>query len=100
MHGFGYIICMAYDVCPHCGAELPPRAKACPECGSDEKTGWSEDANVGSLGLPDEDFNYNEYIEREFGSKKNTPHGIKPFWRLVAILVLLAFGALVFAYLR
>ena len=28
-------------ICPNCGAEVPVSAKACPECGSDEKTGWS-----------------------------------------------------------
>jgi hypothetical protein len=30
-------------VCPFCHAEVPEGAPACPECGSDEQTGWSED---------------------------------------------------------
>ncbi len=41
---------MTPDVCPNCGAEVPPSAKACPECGSDEKTGWSEKARYDHLG--------------------------------------------------
>jgi len=40
-------------VCPHCGADLPLAATFCPECGSDEETGWSEDAHYGGLDLPE-----------------------------------------------
>jgi hypothetical protein len=29
--------------CPFCHAEVPQGASACPECGSDEQTGWSDD---------------------------------------------------------
>ena len=29
-------------ICPACGAEVPAGAAACPECGSDETTGWSD----------------------------------------------------------
>jgi hypothetical protein len=29
-------------VCPNCGAVIPAKSPACPECGSDEETGWSE----------------------------------------------------------
>jgi len=31
-------------VCPNCRAYVPPRATACPGCGSDESTGWSSAA--------------------------------------------------------
>ena len=30
-------------ICPFCGAQVPQGALACPECGSDEQTGWSDD---------------------------------------------------------
>jgi len=33
-----------YFVCPNCYADVPWNAAACPECGSDEETGWAEDA--------------------------------------------------------
>jgi hypothetical protein len=41
------------DLCPHCGATLPPRAVACRECGSDFETGWSDDVEYESIELPE-----------------------------------------------
>jgi hypothetical protein len=76
------------ETCPCCGAEIPPRARACPECGADEQTGWSEGARYGGLDLPDEDFDYGEFVKREFGPEKTVPRGIHWFWWLVALLVL------------
>ncbi len=40
-----------YFICPHCGAEVPFGAPACPECGSDDETGWSEDTAYDGLFL-------------------------------------------------
>ena len=78
-------------ICPQCGAEVPPKAKACPQCGSDERTGWSEEARTDGLDLPDENFNYNEFVQREFGGKTPKPRGLNWFWWLVAVLMLAAF---------
>ncbi len=77
------------ETCPNCGAEVPPRAKACPECGSDEQTGWSEQARYDALDLPDENFDYEEFTNREFGSSKSIPHGVHWFWWLVAVVLVL-----------
>jgi len=79
------------ETCPHCGADVPPRVKACPECGADESTGWSDQARNDDLGLPAEDFDYQEFVRREFGGKSPVPHGMRWFWWLVAVLVLGAF---------
>ncbi|MBB6429997.1 zinc ribbon domain-containing protein [Algisphaera agarilytica] len=38
--------------CPNCGAKVPSGALACPECGSDEETGWSDDTMYDGLDLP------------------------------------------------
>ncbi len=57
---------MTPEICPNCGDVVPPRAKACPGCGACEETGWSEDAKADSLGIPSEDFDYEEYVRREF----------------------------------
>jgi hypothetical protein len=43
-----------YFICPHCEAEVPSDALACPECGSDEQTGWSENTVYDGLDLYDE----------------------------------------------
>jgi hypothetical protein len=85
------------EICPVCGAEVPPNAKACPECGTDEKTGWAGEADADRLGLPEEDFDYEDFVKREFGGRKNPkPHGIHWFWWIVAILLV---GAFVLGYL-
>ncbi|MSU56598.1 MAG: zinc-ribbon domain-containing protein [Pedosphaera sp.] len=81
---------MAPEICPNCGAEVPLKAKACPQCGSDQITGWSDDAKNDALGLPDENFDYDEYVEREFGGKRIKPRGLNWFWWLVAVLLLIA----------
>ena len=88
---------MTPETCPNCGAEVPPQAKVCPECGSDERTGWSEEARVAGLDLPDQDFNYDEFVKSEFGDKKPVSRGIHWLWWVVAVLLLLAF---VFAWAR
>lgn len=87
---------MSPETCPICGAEVPPNAKACPECGADEKTGWSDDAETSGLDLPDEDFNYDEFVKHEFGGEKKNPvpHGIHWFWWLIAVLILIVFIAI------
>ena len=82
---------MKPDVCPNCGAEVPRDARACPECGSDEQTGWSEQARTDGLDLPDPEFNYQEFAEREFGQKKIVPRGLHWFWWVMGVAVLLAF---------
>jgi hypothetical protein len=82
---------MSPDVCPHCGADIPPDARACPECGADEETGWSEDAGTEGLELPEENFNYEEFVKREFSGRKSpVPHGIHWFWWVIAVLILAA----------
>jgi hypothetical protein len=73
------------DTCPNCGAGLPPKARACPQCGSDETTGWSEQARYDGLNLPDENFDYGKYVKREFGGEKLKPRGVHWIWWLVAI---------------
>ena len=83
----------APENCPNCGAEVPANAKACPACGADETTGWSEEAAAGGLDLPDETFDYDDFVEREFGKKKALPHGISWFWWLVAITLVALFVA-------
>jgi hypothetical protein len=74
-------------VCPNCGATVPRKAKACPECGSDDQTGWSEEAGAGGLDLPDEEFNYDEFVKREFGKEGPVPRGLHWFWWVVAIVL-------------
>jgi zinc-ribbon domain len=80
---------MTPEICPNCGAEVPRNAKACPECGADEQTGWSEQTRYDHLDLPDQEFDYDDFVRREFGGKKPTPAGISWFWWLVAMALAL-----------
>lgn len=76
---------MPPQICPNCGATVPPDAKACPECGSDEETGWSEGAYEASPDLPDSEFNYEEFVKREFEGKEPTPPRIHWAWWVVGL---------------
>lgn len=78
------------DYCPNCGAEVPTNARACPECGADEETGWSDRAHAEGLGIPDEEFNYDEFVKEEFGGKQKAGSGIHWFWWVIAVILLVA----------
>ena len=82
-------------VCPVCGEDVPRTALACPECGADHTSGWREDAEMyDAVGLPDEDFNYGEFVKQEFGSSRRPV--IKTVWWITAVLLVAAFIAVYF----
>lgn len=84
------------EVCPVCGEEVPSGALACPQCGADHNSGWRQDAETyEALDLPDEDFNYDEFVRKEFGSSFK-PAGIKTIWWITAIIIIVVSVALYF----
>ena len=87
---------MTPDICPHCGADVPANAKVCPACGSDETTGWSQEAATDGLDLPQDDFNYDTFVQQEFGAKSPVPQGVHWFWWAIAVVVLAVFIAIWF----
>jgi len=91
---------MTPDTCPNCGADVPRNARACPGCGADENTGWSEHAYASGLELPDESFDHKEFTKREFGTRKAIPHGVKWYWWLVAIGIVVVFLLGMFKWFR
>ncbi|MHC4592013.1 MAG: zinc-ribbon domain-containing protein [Planctomycetota bacterium] len=83
-----------YFICSHCGADVRLDARACPQCGSDDETGWAKDADKWQADIPtgyakDEDFDYDEYIQREFTEKQPFVFGLPSglFWILVLIFM-------------
>ena len=75
------------ETCPVCGEDVPRNALACAECGADYLSGWREEAgNYDGLDLPEE-FNYEEFTQKEFGGSPK-PAGISAIWWVTAIAVL------------
>ena len=75
------------EICPNCRAEVPRQAQACPTCGADEDTGWSESVTSSGADLPDASFDYDDFVRREFGAQRNLPRGIGWFWWMVAVVL-------------
>ncbi|MDB6072660.1 MAG: hypothetical protein JWO89_300 [Verrucomicrobiaceae bacterium] len=77
--------------CPACGEWVPRNAAACDCCGACASSGWKMDADVyDGLDLPDkEDFDYNEFVEKEFGGGGKEQKR-RRFWWWVAVLLALA----------
>lgn len=48
-----------------------------------------------AVDLPDEDFNYDEFVKQEFGSSSKTA-AIKTFWWITAIVLIVVFIAICF----
>lgn len=67
-----------------CGAAIPRSARACPECGADERTGWREQSIYDGLDLPEDD------------AAGPVPRSGRPgpawYWLAAAILLLLVLG--------
>jgi len=85
----------APQVCPVCGEDVPSTASACPECGADHNSGWREGAETyDAVDLPDEDFNYEEFVKQEFGSAARPV--AKRVWWITAILLIAALIAIYF----
>jgi hypothetical protein len=83
---------MPPETCPSCGADVPRKASACPGCGADEKTGWSDSAYASRLGIPDENFDYDEFVKEEFGATRVKPRGIHWLWWLTALILVILFA--------
>jgi hypothetical protein len=77
--------------CPVCGAAVPPKARACPGCGADERTGWDEETTRSDgLDLPGGSFDYDETLKNEGLKPRAKPAGVSVFWWVVGLgLVLL-----------
>ncbi len=87
------------EVCPVCGEEVPVRAVACPECGADHRSGWREDADQsGGLGLPDDEFDYDDFVAQEFGGRPRS-NGLNPIWWIAGIVLLVALALYFFGRL-
>lgn len=81
------------DECANCGAAIPRGARACPECGADERTGWRETSIYDGLDLPDD-----AYADEPSAApgRPRRRAGLKWLWIIAGLLLLvwLVLGAL------
>lgn len=71
--------------CANCGAALPARAKSCPECGADERTGWRETDLYDGIDLADEAWGENPE------DSPPPPRELPWYWWAAGMGILLAF---------
>ena len=89
---------MARSQCPYCGAALPAKAQGCPECGSDDSTGWApEETQHEAAWTEDEDESYQEVI-RSLPGGGGEKAGRSSSEITLAIIALIALAAFLFAF--
>ena len=77
-------------VCPFCGEAIERKAAACPHCGSDERTGWSNTTYLDGIDLGD-DIDYDELAKREFPHRGHSFVWWKSWKTITGIVLLLLF---------
>jgi hypothetical protein len=83
--------------CPFCDREVRV-GQPCPGCAKKRRKSqkkaarksWEQDAAADGLDLPDGDFDYDEFVAREFGGAPHRRLGVKWYWWLLGVLALAA----------
>ncbi|MEI6341220.1 MAG: hypothetical protein WCR07_04635 [Verrucomicrobiota bacterium] len=83
--------------CPACDGHVPAGRRACPHCGSSASDGWSDAAHADGLDLPDDEFDYDDFVARELGEgrpgrRKGRGPGTAWLWAWVALGLALVFA--------
>ena len=82
------------DECANCGASIPKTAKACPECGADERTGWRERSVYDDLDLPESAWQDDASTPAQSSPAPHRVNGVPWYWWLVgAVLLALLVGS-------
>ena len=80
-------------VCPGCVPQRKKKRKRKVEAGPKKRRAWEQDSIYDGLGIPDDEFDYEEFIAREFNAKPHRKIGIKWYWWVTAVVLVLAFAA-------
>ena len=81
--------------CPFCDHEVRV-GQPCPGCTKKNRPprrvrkSWEQDHSADGLDLPDEDFDYDEFVAREFGRAPHRRLGVKWYWWLLGVLAIAA----------
>jgi hypothetical protein len=82
-------------LCPFCESVVRV-GKPCPKCRPPKvkakraKRSWEQDSSADGLDLPEEEFDYDAYVAREFGKGPHHQTGMKWYWWVLAVAVLAA----------
>ena len=57
---------------------------------------WEQDSDSDGLDLPDEDFDYDEFVAREFGKLPHRKVPIKWYWWMTAVLLVVGMAFYLF----
>jgi len=87
--------------CPGCGRDVPIGPKGCPHCRPPKparqkaaRRSWERSREYDGLDLPDdEDFDYDDFVEREFGRKPHRKLGVKWYWWALGVAIILLWAA-------
>ena len=82
-------------VCPFCNRNVRV-GKPCQGCATKQgspkpaKKSWQSEPTEDGLSLPDDDFDYDDLVAREFGKTPHRQLGVKWYWWLLGVIVLAA----------
>ncbi len=84
--------------CPHCGADVPAGARFCRQCGASDESGWGEEdrweADFSGGYAPGDEFDYDEFVRREFPDQAERPAAMSAKAALVTLVVVLVIVSL------
>jgi hypothetical protein len=96
-----------FYICPACGAEVRVGSKGCPKCASqratkkwgatEERKSWEQDDVYDDLDLPDDQFDYDKFIQEEFERTAPRKTAVEWLWWLVALILLMILVGIVVA---
>ena len=81
--------------CPFCDHQVRV-GENCPGCAQKKRAprrvrkSWEQDHSADGLDLPDEDFDYDEFVAREFGRAPHRRLGVKWYWWLLGVVAIAA----------
>lgn len=85
-------------ICPSCGQEVKvgqtcsgcPKPRAAKSKPKTPPRSWEQDDIYDALDLPDDDFDYDEFVAKEFGGAPHRRLGVKWYWWVIGVITLIA----------
>lgn len=84
-------------ICPFCGSEVRV-GRPCPGCkpSAPKRRSWEQDPGADGLDLPEKDFDYDEFVAREFGGAPHKSLRVKWYWWLLGVVLIIAMAMFAF----